>query len=93
MACMGRCLAERRRRGASRKRFETVLRERGLSAANAAETFGCSTSKIHGVLNGFDRVTLDMALVLQERHGVPAAWLLALDEVKPLRDWKSDERD
>nr|DAI14943.1 MAG TPA: Regulatory protein [Caudoviricetes sp.] len=91
MACLGRCTAERKRQSVSRKRFETVLRERGLSATEAARTFGCSTSKIYGVRNGFDRVTLDMALVLQERHGVPAAWLLALDEVRPLKDWRSDD--
>lgn len=83
MACIGRCSAEERRQSVSRRRLETVLRERGLSVTEAAETFGCSTSKIHGVLNGFDRVTLDMALVLQEKHGVAAAWLLALDEVRP----------
>ena len=91
MACIGRCSAEERRQGVSRRRLETVLRENGLSVTKAAETFGCSTSKIYGVLNGFDRVTLDMALVLQERHGVPAEWLLALDEVKPMRDWNSNE--
>lgn len=91
MACIGRCSAEERRQGVSRGRLETVLRERGLSVANAAETFGCSTSKIHGVLNGFDRVTLDMALVLQERHGVSAAWLLALDKVRPLGEGRSDD--
>jgi plasmid maintenance system antidote protein VapI len=92
MACIGRCSAEERRQGVSRRRLETVLRERSMSVTKAAEAFGCSTSKIYGVLNGFDRVTLDMALVLQERHGVSAAWLLALDKVRPLRDWKSDER-
>lgn len=92
MACIGRCSSEERRQSVSRRRLETVLRERGLSVTNAAETFGCSTSKIHGVLNGFDRVTLDMALVLQEKHGVPAAWLLALDEVRPTGG-KSDDRD
>lgn len=91
MACIGRCSAEERRQGVSRRRLETVLREHGLSVTKAAEKFGCSTSKIYGVLNGFDRVTLDMALVLQERHGVSAAWLLALDEAKPMRDWKSNE--
>lgn len=90
MACIGKCSSEERRRSVSRKRFRTVLRERGLSATKAAETFGCSTSKIYGVRNGFDRVTLDMALVLQERHGVPAAWLLALDEVRPMGG-KSDD--
>lgn len=82
MACIGRCSAEERRQSVSRRRLENVLRERGLSVTKAAETFGCSTSKIHGVLNGFDRVTLDMALVLQERHGVAAAWLLAFDVVE-----------
>lgn len=82
MACIGRCSSEERRQSVSRRRLETVLRERGLSVTEAAETFGCSTSKIHGVLNGFDRVTLDMALVLQERHGVTAAWLLGFDVVK-----------
>lgn len=91
MACIGRCSAEKRRQGVSRRRLETVLRERGLSVTNAAETFGCSTSKIHGVLNGSDRVTLDMALVLQERHGVSAAWLLALDKVRPLGEGRSDD--
>lgn len=84
MACIGRCSSEERRQSASRKRFGTVLRERGLGIKEAADTFGCSASKIRGVLTGFDRVTLDMALVLQERHGVPAAWLLALDEVRPM---------
>lgn len=91
MACIGRCSAEKKRQSVSRKRFKTVLMERGLSANEAARTFGCSASKIYGVGNGFDRVTLDMALVLQERHGVPAEWLLALDEVKPMRDWNSNE--
>ena len=84
MACIGRCSSEERRQSVSRKRFGTVLRERGLGIKEAADTFGCSASKIRGVLTGFDRVTLDMALVLQERHGVPAAWLLALDEVRPM---------
>ena len=93
MACIGRCSAEERRQGVSRRRLETVLRERGLSVTKAAEAFGCSASKIYGVLNGFDRVTLDMALVLQERHGVSAAWLLALDKVRPMGEEKSDERD
>lgn len=93
MACIGRCSAEERRQGVSRRRFETVLRERGLSVTKAAEAFGCSTSKIYGVLHGFDRVALDMALVLQERHGVSAAWLLALDKVRPIGEEKSDERD
>lgn len=92
MACIGRCSSEERRQNVSRKRFRAVLRERGLSAEKAAETFGCSTSKIRGVLSGFDRVTLDMALVLQERHGVPAAWLLALDEVRPMGG-NHDDRD
>lgn len=91
MACIGRCSAEERRQGVSRRRLETVLGERGLSVADAAETFGCSASKIHGVLNGFDRVTLDMALVLQERHGVSAAWLLALDKVRPLGEGRGDD--
>ena len=93
MACIGRCSAEQKRQSVSREGFKTVLMERGLSATEAAETFGCSASKIYGVGNGFDRVTLDMALVLQELHGVPADWLLALDVVKPLSDWNSDERD
>lgn len=84
MACIGRCSSEERRQSVSRKRFGTVLRERGLGIKEAADTFGCSASKIRGVLTGFDRMTLDMALVLQERHGVPAAWLLALDEVRPM---------
>ena len=91
MACIGRCSSEKRRQGVSRRRLETVLRERGLSVTEAAETFGCSTSKISGVMNGFDRVTLDMALVLQERHGVSAAWLLALDKVRPLGEGRSDD--
>lgn len=91
MACIGRCSAEHKRQSVSRERFKTVLRERGLSANEAARTFGCSASKIYGVGNGFDRVTLDMALVLQERHGVSAAWLLALDKVRPMEEWKSDE--
>lgn len=91
MACIGRCSAEERRQGVSRRRLESVLREHGLSVTKAAETFGCSTSKIYGVLNGFDRVTLDMALVLQERHGVSAAWLLALDKVRPIGEEKSDD--
>lgn len=93
MACIGRCSAEERRRGVSRKRFQTVLRERDMGAMKAAAAFGCSPSKIYGVLNGSDRVTLDMALALQERHGVSAAWLLALDEVRPMGEEKSDERD
>ena len=93
MACIGRCSAEERRQGVSRRRLEAVLRERGLSVTKAAEEFGCSASKIYGVRNGFDRVTLDMALVLQERNGVPAAWLLALDKVMPIGEEKSDERD
>lgn len=91
MACIGRCSAEERRQGVSRRRLKTVLREHGLSVTNAAEAFGCSTSKIYGILNGFDRVTLDMALVLQERHGVSAAWLLALDKVRPLAEGRSDD--
>lgn len=82
MACIGRCSSEERRQSVSRRRLETVLRERGLSVTEAAETFGCSTSKIHGVLNGCDRVALDMALVLQERYGLTAAWLLAFDVVE-----------
>ena len=91
MACIGRCSSEERRQSVSRRRLETVLGERGLSVTEAAETFGCSTSKIHGVLNGFDRFTLDMALVLQERHGVSAAWLLALDKVRPLGEGRSND--
>lgn len=83
MACIGRCSAENKRQSVSRERFKTMLMERGLSANEAARTFGCSTSKIYSVGNGFDRVTLDMALVLQERYGVPAEWLLAFDVVKP----------
>lgn len=83
MACMGKCSMEDRRRSVSRRRFSKVLGDMGLDAPAAAERFGCSRSKVYGVLNGFDRVTLDMALVLQERNGVPADWLLALDEVKP----------
>lgn len=90
MACIGRCSSEERRQSVSRKRFRTVLRERDMGAMKAAAAFGCSPSKIYGVCNGFDRVTLDMALVLQERHEVPAAWLLALDEVRP-KGGKSDD--
>lgn len=93
MACIGKCSMEDRRRSVSRRRFAKVLGDMGLDAPAAAERFGCSRSKVYGVLNGFDRVTLDMALVLQDRHGVPADWLLALDEVKPLGGCESDERD
>ena len=56
MACIGTCEAEETRCGVSRKRFGTVLRERGLGIKEA----------------------------------VPAAWLLALDEVRPLGG-KSDD--
>lgn len=83
MACMGKCSMEDRRRSVSRRRFAKVLGDMGLDAPAAAERFGCSRSKVYGVINGFDRVTLDMALVLQERNGVPADWLLAFDVVKP----------
>lgn len=87
MACMGTCSMEGRRRSVSRRRFAKVLGDMGLDAPDAAELFGCSRSKVYGVLNGFDRVTLDMALVIQERYGVPSKWLLALDEVKPRMKW------
>ena len=74
---------EDRRRSVSRRRFLKVLGDMGLDAPDAAELFGCSRSKVYGVLNGHDRLTLDVALVLCERYGVPAEWLLALDVVKP----------
>lgn len=93
MACIGRCSSEERRKRVSRERFRTVLRERGMGAMKAAAAFGCSPSKIYGVCNGFDRVTLDMALVLQEKHGVPAAWLLALDAVVPRREREAAHDD
>ena len=83
MACIGRCSMESRRRSISRRRFAKVLGEMGLDAPSAAERFGCSRSKVYGVLNGHDRLTLDVALVLRERYGVPADWLLAFDVVKP----------
>lgn len=83
MACMGKCSIEDRRRSASRRRFAKVLGDMGLDAPAAAELFGCSKSKVYGVLNGRDRLTLDVALVLCERYGVPAEWLLAFDVVKP----------
>ena len=83
MACIGRCSMEGRRRSVSRRRFAKVLGEMGLDAPAAAEMFGCSRSKVYGVLNGHDRLTLDVALVLCERYGVPAEWLLAFDVVKP----------
>lgn len=83
MACIGKCSAELRRRSVSRRRFSKVLGEMGLDAPAAAERFGCSRSKVYGVLNGHDRLTLDVALVLCERYGVPAEWLLAFDVVKP----------
>lgn len=92
MSCIGNCSMEVRRRSVSRRRFAKVLGEMGLDAPAAAERFGCSRSKVYGVLNGHDRLTLDMALVLCERYGVPAEWLLAFDVVKPHRgkDAKSD---
>lgn len=74
---------EGRRRSCSRRRFAKVLGDMGLDAPAAAERFGCSRSKVYGVLNGRDRLTLDVALVLCERYGVPAEWLLAFDVVKP----------
>ena len=83
MACIGRCSMEGRRRRVSRRRFAKVLGDMGLDAPAAAERFGCSRSKVYGVLNGHDRLTLDVALVLRERYGVPAEWLLAFDVVKP----------
>lgn len=83
MACIGRCSMEGRRRSVSRRRFAKVLGEMGLDAPAAAERFGCSRSKVYGVLNGHDRLTLDVAMVLCERYGVPAEWLLAFDVVKP----------
>ena len=82
MACIGKCSMEDRRRSVSRSRFAKVLREMGLNAPDAADRFGCSRSKVYGVLNGHDRLTLDVALVLCERYGVPAEWLLAFDVVK-----------
>lgn len=85
MACMGKCSIEDRRRSVSRSRFAKVLGEMGLDAPDAAERFGCSRSKVYGVLNGHDRITLDVALVLREQYGVPAEWLLAFDVVKPNR--------
>ena len=83
MACIGKCSMEGRRRSVSRSRFAKVLREMGLDAPDAADCFGCSRSKVYGVLNGHDRLTMDVALVLCERYGVPAEWLLAFDVVKP----------
>ena len=83
MACIGRCSMEGRRRSVSRSRFSKVLREMGLNVPDAADRFGCSRSKVYGVLNGHDRLTLDVALVLCERYGVPAEWLLAFDVVRP----------
>ena len=83
MACIGRCSMEGRRRSVARRRFAKLLGEMGLDAPAAAELFGCSQSKVYGVLNGHDRLTLDVALVLCERYGVPAEWLLAFDVVKP----------
>lgn len=82
MACIGKCSMEDRRRSISRRRFSKVLGDMGLDAPAAAELFGCSRSKVYGVLNGHDRLTLDVALVLCERYGVPAEWLLAFDVVK-----------
>lgn len=82
MACIGKCSMEDRRRSVSRRRFAKVLGDMGLDAPAAAERFGCSRSKVYGVLNGWDRLTMDVALVLRERYGVPAEWLLAFDVVK-----------
>ena len=83
MACMGKCSMEDRRRSVSRRRFYKVLGDMGLDVPAAAELFGCSRSKVYGVLNGWDRLTMDVALVLRERYGVPAEWLFAFDVVKP----------
>lgn len=83
MACIGKCSMEDIRMSVSSRRFSKVLGDMGLDAHGAAERFGCSRTKIYGVIEGFDRVTLDMALVLFERYGVPAEWLLAFDVVKP----------
>ena len=83
MACIGKCSMEGRRRRVSRRRFAKVLKDMGLDVPDAADRFGCSRSKVYGVLNGNDRLTLDVALVLCERYGVPAEWLLAFDVVKP----------
>lgn len=85
MSCIGTCSMESRRRSVSRRRFAKVIGEMGLDAPDAAERFGCSRSKVYGVLNGHDRLTLDMALVICERYGVPADWLLAFDVVKQHR--------
>lgn len=93
MACIGKSAQEGKRRSVSRSRFELVLRGLKLDTIEAAKAFGCSRSKIYGVRNGHDRITLDMALVLQERYGVPSKWLLALDEVAPLREWEAAHAD
>lgn len=93
MACIGKCAQEGRRRSVSRSRFELVLRCLKMDTIEAAKAFGCSTSKIYGVRNGHDRIALDMALVLQERYGVPSKWLLALDEVAPRREWEAAHDD
>lgn len=83
MACMGKCSMEGIRRSVSSSRFEKVLRDMGLDAPSAAERFGCSVPLVYSVMNGHCRLSIDMALVLCERYGVPAEWLLAFDVVKP----------
>lgn len=95
MACIGKSAQEGRRRFVSRSRFKLVLRCLKMNTIEAAKTFGCSASKIYGVRNGNDRIALDMALVLQERYGIPAKWLLAFDEVTPMKEWEAahDDRD
>lgn len=92
MACIGRCSAENKRQSVSRRRFANVIIDMGLDATSAAEQFGCSRSKVYSVLNGHDRLTLDMALVLCDRYGVPAEWLLAFDVVRP-HHGQEDQRD
>lgn len=93
MSCIGRCHTEGKRKSVSSRRFIEVLGEMGLDAIGAAERFGCSRSKVYGVLNGHDRLTMDMAFVLQERYGVSAGWLLALDEVKPPKSFEAAHDD
>ena len=93
MACIGKSAQENKRCHVSRARFEVVLRGLKMNPIQAAEEFGCSPSKIYGVRNGRDRITLDMAIVLQERYGVPAKWLLALDSVVPRREWEAAHDD
>lgn len=92
MSCIGTCSMEGMRRSVSRRRFAKMIAEMGLDAQDAAERFGCSRSKVYSVLNGHDRLTLDMALVLCERYGVPADWLLAFDVVKP-HQWQEAKSD